>query len=528
MPTSSYLTKNKCQIFTQKGALVALVALYVTIFLTGILVYRDYGISWDEHDQVRMANSNYDLIVHWEPQGNNISTQYYYGPLFELVLKYLTGQPDPSILYTKRHIFTFIAAFCGLLTFGALILYVTKKHWLAFWGVLFLFLSPRIFADSFYNTKDIPFLAFYLVGCLTQIWFLDSPTLPKAILHGIACAAVIAVRIPALILPVLTLVFLVFSLMLNVQNQRVKLLHYFIPGVIFILVVAGGVILFYPILWASTWLNFKILLQLMGHFAWDGTNFYQGQFITATSIPWHYIPVWVAITTPPLYLLLILIGLGVMATRLVKIRQIRELLQQRNDLLLLSWSFLPWLVVIVMGSMLYNGWRHMYFIYPGLLLVALQGLDYLLNLKTHYPRLKQIVLGLLIIAGLAGPLSFMVRNHPYENLYFNRLAGGSMSEIKQRYDMDYWGLTYRKGLETILAQDSRQHILFTSNSPPGKDNLDILPPEQRQRLEYTSDLQTADYYLGNYLTHPGEYPFPDEIYTIEIGGAKILTVFKLR
>jgi len=525
---SSYLKTIPYQIFIQKSSLAALAGLYVLIFLTGILVYRDYGVSWDEFEQIGIGAANYQMIVQREPPKVHYTTLYY-GPFFELILYGLSSQqPDSSLLYLRRHFLTFIAAFSGLLAFGVLIRYITKKRWLAFWGVLFLFLSPRIFADSFYNSKDIPFMAFFIVGCLTQIWFLDSPSLLKAVLHGIICATAIATRISALILPVLTLIFLEFTLLLKRQEWRIKLQQYVFPGVLFILVVVGGIVLFYPILWTMTWQNFRIILQLMRHYPWDGGNLYLGQIISATRVPWHYIPVWVAITTPPLYVLLLLIGSGTVAARLGKIRQFPDLTQRRNDLLLLSWSFLPWLVVVLMGSELYDGWRHLYFIYPGLLLLVLEGLNSLSNLKIPYPRLKKALLGFMIVGGLVGPVSFMVRNHPFENLYFNFLAGSSMAEIKQNFDMDYWGLAYRKGLEAILDQDSREHILFASDNPPGRLNLPILPPEQRKRLEYTSNLQTANYYLVGYLYHPGEYPFPGEVYSLVVDGAKILTVFRLR
>lgn len=525
---SSYLKTILYQIITQKGSLAALVGLYALIFLIGTLVYKDYGVSWDEFEQIGIGAANYQMIVQNEPPKVNYTTLYY-GPFFELILFVLSGQPpDSSLLYLRRHFLTFMAAFSGLLAFGVLILYITRKRWLAFWGVLFLFLSPRIFADSFYNSKDIPFMAVFIVGCLTQIWFLDSPSLLKALVHGIICAAAIATRISALILPVLTLIFLEFGLLLKRQDRRIKLQRYVLPGLLLILVVVGGIVLFYPILWSKTWQNFRIILQLMGHYPWDGGNLYLGQFISATQVPWHYIPVWVAITTPPLYLMLLLIGSGVVVARLVKIRHFRDLAQRRNDLLLLSWSFLPWLVVVLMGSVLYDGWRHLYFIYPGLLLLALEGLNSLSNLKIPYPRFKKVLLGFLIIGGLVGPISFMIRNHPFENLYFNFFAGKSMVEIKQNFDMDYWGLSYRKGLEAILAQDPRDHILYASDRPPGQLNLPILPPEQRKRLEYTTDQQKANYYLVGYLDHPGEYPFPGEVYSVVVDGAKILTVYRLR
>jgi hypothetical protein len=134
----------------------------------------------------------------------------------------------------------------------------------------------------------------------------------------------------------------------------------------------------------------------------------------------------------------------------------------------------------------------------------------------------------VVVIGLVGSAVFMIQNHPYQNLFFNRLAGQNMTAIMQRFDMDYWGLAYRKGLEFILANDPRQHILFTAETMPGWYNLAILSPDQRQRLEHNPDPLQADYYIANYAAHPANYPYSNEVFSVEVGRAKILSVFKLK
>src|SRR5258708_19757087 len=46
----------------------------------------------------------------------------------------------------------------------------------------------------------------------------------------------------------------------------------------------------------------------MSRFRFDHDILYMGAFVRSTKLPWHYIPVWVSITTPPLYLLLFAAG----------------------------------------------------------------------------------------------------------------------------------------------------------------------------------------------------------------------------
>ena len=46
---------------------------------------------------------------------------------------------------------------------------------------------------------------------------------------------------------------------------------------------------------------------------------------------------------------------------------------------------IPILAVIMLNSTLYNGWRHMYFIYPGIIIITLLGVDLLIkNIKNKY------------------------------------------------------------------------------------------------------------------------------------------------
>ena len=108
-------------------------------------------------------------------------------------------------------------------------------------------------------------------------------------------------------------------------------------------------------------------------------NFYFGSYVSSENVPWHYSIVWIFITTPILYLLLFLIGFYLISSRIIK----RLLKIEKNDSLIDLWRgnkelqdfiyllilLVPIFSVIILNSTLYDGWRHLYFVYPSFLMI---------------------------------------------------------------------------------------------------------------------------------------------------------------
>ena len=90
----------------------------------------------------------------------------------------------------------------------------------------------------------------------------------------------------------------------------------------------------------------------------------------------------------------------------------------------------------------------------------------------------------------------MVRAHPLQNVYFNILAG---SNWKDRFDVDYWGLSNRQGLEYIAKNDQRSLIKVIAGSNLALDGaLRILKPADRARIIDIEWMGDADYIITNY------------------------------
>ena len=256
-----------------------------------------------------------------------------------------------------------------------------------------------------------------------------------------------------------------------------------------------------------------------------------GTHILGTELPWHYIPVWLSITTPPFYLALFVVGTTAILWRLAargwRLWQGDEELQ---DLFFLGLVVLPVVAVIVLQSVLYGGWRHLYFIYPAFLLVAVRGWLWLWNAASTSRVLRG---GLVLVTALSlvHTATWMWRAHPLQNVYFNALAG---SNLKARYDLDYWGLANRMALEYILRHDPGATIVVHADSDtPLQNTIDMLTPAERQRLKVAGAGEPAAYVLNNYhgfkepdlSRYQGGY---DLFYEIVIDGEVILSVFKRR
>jgi hypothetical protein len=93
------------------------------------------------------------------------------------------------------------------------------------------------------------------------------------------------------------------------------------------------------------------------------------------------------------------------------------------------------------------------------------------------------------------------------------------------------GLSYRQGLEAILARDERDVIVVAVASQPGGLNSLIVAPADRARLRFDDDLARADYFIGDFRGHPEPYAPGSEapkFHSIVVDDIEILVVYRFR
>ncbi|MBW6460066.1 MAG: glycosyltransferase family 39 protein [Bacteroidales bacterium] len=527
--------------------------IFFLLFLAlGLTITGDYGIHWDDHAQYRHGLVTADFAREFfqsQPERETLSgirlEEYKdrtHGVVFQMLalgIQNLLRLDDPRDTFLLRHYMTFIVFFIGLIFFYRLLKLRFDNPALALLGVVMMILSPRIFADSFYNSKDVVFLSLTIINTWTLVKFLQRPTVPAAMYHALAGALLIAIRITGLFVPAITLLFvLLISVKKNLfltnheKSQTsfgTHLRSRMITAGIYLVMTLLLTIVFWPYLWRDPFSRLSEIFTAMSHFKWDDPVLFRGDFISPTALPFYYIPYWIAITTPMLYSLLFLAGIGFTVFRR------RTGFPGMIDLVNLALFFFPLLAVVLLGSVIYDGWRQMFFLCVPMMLLAMTGfsetLEYIKrNVRQRFKTGFRLMLFGIVAISWAGSLYFMVRYHPNQHVYFNCLAG---KETTRNFEADYWGLSYRQVLEYLLVHDPSDTILVFSVNWPGEANADILPVARRKRLHFVPP-EKAVYYLSNYRFPPEhhkffsrEYPYDQPVTEVSVKKNKISGAYRL-
>jgi hypothetical protein len=145
----------------------------------GAAVLDDFGMSMDEAMQREIGLVNYLYLSQGATRlFDRGFPERHYGPAFEtllVVVEKQLGLSDSRTVFLVRHGATFLFFCLGVAFFHRLCLRQFRSWPLAMFGCLCLVLSPRIFADSFYNSKDIPFLSVFVVSIYALVRFPVRP-----------------------------------------------------------------------------------------------------------------------------------------------------------------------------------------------------------------------------------------------------------------------------------------------------------------------------------------------------------------
>ena len=502
---------------------------FALFFIVGINIYSDYGMSWDEYAQwYDNGYANYDYVFHNDGARLLNGIDKYHGPAYELFLigiEKLFKLSDSRDIFLMRHLAIFITCFISSIFFFQIAKNIFNSWKIAIIGFLLYSLSPHIFAHSFYNSKDAVFLAFFTISIYSMLRFHEQPSLWRGLLFALITSITIDIRIIGILIPAISGVLFLIESAWSVLNKEKIWKRVGVFLVYFVLLIPF-VILFWPVLWMDPIYHFTEALKENSAYPWNGNVLYFGQNYLASDLPWHYLLFWIFISKPVFYSVLFIIGVGTLLISFVK-KPIIFISNKRNESISLIWFFLPLIILLFLGSNVFDTGRHLYFMHGGFVLIALFGLQTLLNLVKN--RIKMLYSVSVVLLLLFSNLIYqLVKIHPYQNVYFNCLAGDDMNRIKNNFEFDYWGLGSREVLENILSTDSSKQIKIYAENFPEKVNARILLPEQRKRLIYTDSPEEANYFIVDYRWHKEEdYTYRKETHSAKVGNASLITAFRV-
>jgi hypothetical protein len=334
----------------------------------------------------------------------------------------------PVNRYVLRHVINAIFGWIGVVYGGRLAARLFGR-WAGVLAMILLAASPRYFADSMNNPKDLPFaamtvVALYYFSTISPAW----PYISRATAIKIAVALALALNIrSAALLYVGYLAMLVMAFAIAERNldwRRLADTAARVAGVAVAVLLLGTA--FWP--WAQGAPLTRPVEALLGMASnpWAGGVLFNAEEYAATDLPWSYPLWWLLISTPPV----------VLAGAVLSLLAPPDRGWSRRTTALWAVAALPVLLVIVRDSTLYDGFRHLLFVYPILVVLAAAGWAAWLAERRH-PWVRRSAAALLV-AGLINVLAFDVRFHPNQTVYFNELVGGPRGAFA-KFDMDYWG-----------------------------------------------------------------------------------------
>jgi 4-amino-4-deoxy-L-arabinose transferase-like glycosyltransferase len=464
------------------------IAVLVLVGAIAAATFRDYGLGWDDY-----THSQYgDLLVSLYASGFadkralSFVNLYMYGGGFDL-LAALAAKVSPFGLFATRRLVGAAIGVVGLFATWRL----GRRIGGPLAGLIALVLlaaCPLYYGHMFINAKDGPFAAvnaLALLGIVRAFQEYPRATPATIALCGLSVGLAIGARILGGFTVLDALVPLLFVLAVRWRadggksafHEWASFLLPFIPAAILAYLVMG---LVWPWSVVAPLNPLHAAEYFSRFFEKPWRELFDGQLIEVTQMPRDYLPVLLALQVPILMLASGLAGSLGAAISTVRgawgissgaSRDAAGVGRRAALFAVLLAVWLPVVVTIATQPGIYNGIRHFVFLLPPLAVLGGLAAAWMAGLLARYGSLTTTAGVLVLAAGIASPVVQMVRLHPYEYTYYNRLDGG-VAGVQGRYMLDYWGLS--------LTQASRQLLAFLAErnetAPSGQWKVAVCGP----------------------------------------------------
>ena len=178
--------------------------------VAGLAIVDDYGVSVDMGFQRLVALNTINYVLH-NDQTLLRTHDRFYGVAFELPLLLLTervlGLEDPRQVYLARHVLTHLFFLLGGFCCYLLALRLSGDRLIALLVMLMFLLSPRLYAHSFFNSKDAVFASAFVMALLFASRAFDKDSVGAYRQCGAAAGLLVNLRIMGAVLVAVVLVF---------------------------------------------------------------------------------------------------------------------------------------------------------------------------------------------------------------------------------------------------------------------------------------------------------------------------------
>lgn len=501
-----------------------LIILFYLLYLSlGLIISKDFGVTTDEEFQRYSGFYWLQYILNFTPFENlkfiveekllaiegftlpNPKDFPYYGVIFDLPLalfESLLEINNSQSYFFLRHKINFLVFFISSIYVYKIFENRFKENGLVILGVLLYITAPRIFGDSFFNNKDIVFLSLVTISIYYCFKLIDNFSYKNIFLFSLAAAIATSARIIGIFLPLSIILIKLFG----VLDRKVDV-NFLFKVLILVLVYFLILIALWPYLWTDPFTNFFKAFSIFSNYIIDIKFLFNGDYIGSKNLPLLYIPTWIFISTPIFTILFFLIGYIIcfkeIVSNILKIENKKDnwINKEEEKDFYIFFNFTSIITYLILfNTVLYNGWRQIYFLHFFIVYFAFFGIKYsLIYSKVFFNRKNIIIFTYFII------ISFSIFNlfklHPFQSFYFNSIV--SKKNVHNNYEVDYWGLSGRNFIENLIKINNKnQNIkIAVASWIPLERSISILSNEDKKKIQILGqDYKNADFIFVNNIS----------------------------
>lgn len=485
MTSAAPLSRTRATVCDRVAVLVLVLAA-----AAAALNFRDYGLGWDD-----FAHAQYgELLLAFYGSGFvdqralSFVNLHMYGGGFDMAAALLARILPFNLFETRR-----LAG--GAI--GVIGLWATWRIARRAGGpvaglvaVVLLAACPLFFGHMLMNAKDAPFavaMAVLLLAMVRALFEYPRPGIATLVLFGIGLGLSVGSRTLGVLagVPMLSALALLVAVETQAKGAREALgrasrfIVALLPG---LLLACAVMALVWP--WSvQAPLNIWRALSYFSHFfeaPWR--ELFAGELILVPDMPRSYVPTLFALRMPEIFLALGIAGAFVAAAR-------RDLpLPQRAVFVCIGMAAIfPIALAVAVRPAMYNGIRHFIFLLPPWAVLGGMAGAWLLEALHRRFRLGATAAIVVFGLGVASAIVAMVRLHPYQYSYFNRLIGG-VPGAQARYMLDYWGLSFKQASQALAAKIAADKIPQPSGRPW---KLAVCGPDRSPQVELGPNFETS-------------------------------------
>jgi len=472
------------------------------------------------------------------PDGN----MHLYGGFFEVVTGFANNilgfEPTDLGYHNIRHASSAVLGWVAMLC-AALFASLIAGQRAGIITLIIMLVSPRFVGDSLMNPKDIPFAAGYIMAIYNMVAVLNRMHQPSRWnLAGIAIGLGIALGTRAGGL----LSFGIFGMFAGLhfllkngglrafadtqQLKKYALMTLRVAAVGYVIA-----LLFWPFALQAPLNNPFVALSKFSELEVKIRVLFEGVNMMSDKTPWNYPLKWIIYTIP----LAALIGF---AGSLVLLPRMLRRLNPLWVILALFTAIFPVFYVIYKNSVIHDGWRHLTFAYPSIVVCAALFWNELASFFEEKKYAQWAVYGSMALLCVdAG--AFIAANPKMPYVYFNPIVGGTAGAYGE-FETDYWGISTRQGIEWlesqgILKPDMPEMVIIATNmfystkqlTAKYGDKVKVKYMKWERRCDDAWDYALyPTRFLDGSTLQKGMWPPDNAVHLVKAGGAPILAVLK--